>query len=174
MFWWSRIFVVISLFILNARSQTVSCIGEGSCVDRIINCVPNVPCLVICDGKAACDKVSVVGTYATDVHLYCEGENSCKPAALTCGIGDCVLACTSGKNACDGLEVTTTGAKSFQCPYECPTELLFLQFSASPTRSPSRYLIIHFVILFVAFILHTNCALNCHGQYDNDSPLSVL
>ena len=141
--WLYQILAVSVPYLLHVASQTVSCIGEGSCVDRTINCVPNVPCLVICDGKAACDKISVMGTFATDVRLYCEGENSCKPATLTCGTGDCVAACTSGKNACDGLEVNTYGAKSFQCPYNCPAELLYYQFSASPTRSPSRY-IVHF------------------------------
>lgn len=118
---------------------TLKCISSDSCKEGTLKCRSGDKCVVKCTGKSSCASGTVIkGASATDVTIKCGGEDGCKDnIEIRCGTGDCLLKC-QGNMSCDQFgTIDVDRAKSFECTGSCPSWLGALEFTASPTRSPT-------------------------------------
>eukprot|EP01083_Nonionella_stella_P206965 752303_1 len=113
---------VITLFIVNCWSNTITCSSSNNCQGQTLTCNANEPCNVNCDsdgGQKVCDATNIYQDGATSMTINCLNWLDCRDNYIHCGASTCTLNCGNSNgvtNQCTGTHLLCgTGPCNIYC-----------------------------------------------------------
>jgi hypothetical protein len=101
--------------------QTIYCLGENKCKEQTKTCTSS-PCLIVCDGRHACEGTKIHGPGIADVLVTCAGHHACQKIKMNHGSHDTAdwhISCNPGDEVCHEQTSAMLGATS-KCTSGCP------------------------------------------------------